>query len=77
MTKQQSVILLRVAYFLVTPSVIRLSAVKPNATVHGTFYGSNCYRIVTSKSVCHFHPSLIFASKAGVYQSGAPYKTPF
>jgi hypothetical protein len=25
-------------------------------------------------SAIHFHPSLIFAGKAGAYQSGAPYK---
>ena len=28
-------------------------------------------------TVIQFHPSLIFAGKAGVYQSGASYGTPF
>jgi hypothetical protein len=26
-------------------------------------------------NVCHFHPSLVFAGKAGACQRGAPYRT--
>jgi hypothetical protein len=38
MTKQHSVTLLRVAYFLATPSVIRLNAVKPNVALFSILY---------------------------------------
>jgi hypothetical protein len=38
-----------------------------------TFYGRNKFHKIISYSVCHYHPSLIFAAKAGAYPSGINY----
>jgi hypothetical protein len=38
-----------------------------------TFYSVNCCRPRVFVTVIHFHPSLLFASKARAYQNGAPH----